>query len=1199
MFLFFKKKNFPTPLEFALMSNLAYGGDDSQLHAAFPVFRADWKRVGTAEKNDLDYHAVAYCDEARNVLVVAHRGTQSIKDWMVSNSKIVQGTVPDAYALAKKFSEALRKAYPQHTVIETGHSLGGFYAQLNAGYFQGYAVTFDVPGTRSAMARPECLGSAQAVNALNQEKIISFVSAPNIVNTANAHVGTLFRVYVRHADLNNGLQDLIASSTAQSVLEKVATFIGNWDSRQLLKEVLLAIAKSPMAAEATYAYDIRLHDLNSIIATMDSSNGFPYLLRRVEFWPSSAAYLNARSKRWSLLEYAKDAIAIQPDPDALNWRYECYCDPLVCYDAFVSYDYELFEGVLDLHLERAIKTYESFYRFQRNARLDLFKKSFDQLNDESRRKLDEKTTGLVELDAGELSEWNNVKKAIERDDIQALERIEQKVKPAVFNRILLYQESKTGSSLLHIAVQTKKSSALVQRLIACGCNVHARAHNGATPLHYAVEAQRADLVRCLIDAGADVNDSDNMGNVPLVKAEDPEIFDLLMDNACNFTRRNQAGTPPTWRNKERYIHALDCVFRKIFEKLDRLLKERNSLLSVVPEAMPSAVRQTQRRSLEGGEINKWDEIWRLISKKPFRDAVFFQAIKSVDKEILVRQGECGRNLLYYAVVHNNPVAANQLLFLAPELLHQQDHLGETPLHVAARYKSAKAIYQMLVEHGADINAQSHAGNTPLHLTEDPDFFKCLIFSEHGADLTLRNNEGHSPLWRADSGMFAHCLQYISFFYWQSFQERFELASPPPADHVSRQPLPLDAEMLTEFDRLVKILKGDEVVALTAIASAKDRYRESELKALFAYSDGYGFTLLHHAVWNNKPQVTQKLLLEKADVHARDKKDKTPLHYAAALGKPDLCQILLDAGAEVDARDAGGQTPLRCAREFYGPAVFELLISRGANPTLLCKENDWGTSTLWAMTSNHFAWRIEYILLTSYHFLLHQATKCIQELQAGALQPRIATDATDGAVESVDNPLFAHLRQLYSDHFAAATSRLSSDVAPADLLEFDSAAPAAASRVLPEVDLLTTFGVAAVGDTQASVASQAAVASTVDDDDDDLIKGLLESTPTVAGRIPRPPAGSFDTNSPSLDQRWLSLRDLERKMAHALPQEDSSPRNRSPNRSPRLFSAEQRLAAVQADPALAFNAMAAQTAQRGKPDNEDPFAEFNPFSRRLS
>ena len=94
----------------------------------------------------------------------------------------------------------------------------------------------------------------------------------------------------------------------------------------------------------------------------------------------------------------------------------------------------------------------------------------------------------------------------------------------------------------------------------------------------------------------------------------------------------------------------------------------------------------------------------------------------------------------------------------------------------------------------------------------------------------------------------------------------------------------------------------------------------------------GFTPLHLASFFGQPGISEVLLANGADVHARSTNamKNTPLHAAAAGRNLDCVGTLLVHGADVNARQIGGWTPLHAAAQNGDNAVAGLLIAMGAD-----------------------------------------------------------------------------------------------------------------------------------------------------------------------------------------------------------------------------------------------------------------------------
>lgn len=102
-------------------------------------------------------------------------------------------------------------------------------------------------------------------------------------------------------------------------------------------------------------------------------------------------------------------------------------------------------------------------------------------------------------------------------------------------------------NLLHLAVHSA-SKEMIKLLLASNVNVNALDMHGETPLSLVVRYGRLDIVRLLLDNGANVNSTCCLiGNTPLhvaVQAQNPEMIKLLLLAGARTNTRNRNDKTP-------------------------------------------------------------------------------------------------------------------------------------------------------------------------------------------------------------------------------------------------------------------------------------------------------------------------------------------------------------------------------------------------------------------------------------------------------------------------------------------------------------------------------------------------------------------------------------------------------------------------------------------------------------------------------
>ena len=91
-------------------------------------------------------------------------------------------------------------------------------------------------------------------------------------------------------------------------------------------------------------------------------------------------------------------------------------------------------------------------------------------------------------------------------------------------------------------------------------------------------------------------------------------------------------------------------------------------------------------------------------------------------------------------------------------------------------------------------------------------------------------------------------------------------------------------------------------------------------------DGYGYTALSRAAFNNKTDVVRCLLDKGADVDNKQGRwgGVTALHVASDNNYTDVMRMLLQHGARKDIKDNVGDTPIDRARSWNNKEAVDLL-----------------------------------------------------------------------------------------------------------------------------------------------------------------------------------------------------------------------------------------------------------------------------------
>lgn len=208
------------------------------------------------------YTGTAFANPATHELVIVHRGSDDLLsgDNSDTDDDLIQiglGNPPDQYSEAASFTDLIKAEFLQqggeyagYRLSFTGHSLGAVLAELTAAKYDASATTFDSPGSKPILQKLVSEGelSAQQVASAEQH-ITTYNAAPNIIDTTNEHVGTVYRIYPTPI-FDNGLLSV----------PNQASYID---------------------------YTLQQHNMFGILSQFNPSTGGPYIQGQITNWPEN------------------------------------------------------------------------------------------------------------------------------------------------------------------------------------------------------------------------------------------------------------------------------------------------------------------------------------------------------------------------------------------------------------------------------------------------------------------------------------------------------------------------------------------------------------------------------------------------------------------------------------------------------------------------------------------------------------------------------------------------------------------------------------------------------------------------------------------------------------------------------------------------------------------------------------------------
>ena len=504
--------------------------------------------------------------------------------------------------------------------------------------------------------------------------------------------------------------------------------------------------------------------------------------------------------------------------------------------------------------------------------------------------------------------------------------------------------------------------------------VSKRDSDSRTPLHVAARFNYTDVVKWLLENGADVDAQAYNRFTPLHLTKNPEIVKLILEKNPDLTLSSVSGTAlqraiddlrhhNSNSNRSAKIKQEADALQKIVALYVEHLGDNIDLVSAVRLGRLNTVRKIVANDPGAAHGEKY-------GPNPLREAAYWGQIEICkflveEHKVDVDDFDGGTGYPIIKAALKYPEIVKYLIENGADLKTRITRKGfrtgvwiigddATVLHFAARYGVPETV-KLLLDAGVDPIATAHDSfdneNKQTALEVAAYFGKtenAISILEHpkfkNANSKLRQQALNVSL---SVGSFSSWLAFES----QDRSELLDALITHGADLKSGEygsPLqiavcsihPDDDDKNESIRRMVTVLRkhGAEIDIFSAVAlgdfDSLAKLLAEDPNSSNSYSiDGY--PALHMAIQMNYPKAVKLLLDAKCDIEIKNKSEstgwegETPLLCVAFWGHDEIAEMLLNNGANVNATAEKDVSPLHEAVRLGNVGVARLLLENGA------------------------------------------------------------------------------------------------------------------------------------------------------------------------------------------------------------------------------------------------------------------------------
>lgn len=523
--------------------------------------------------------------------------------------------------------------------------------------------------------------------------------------------------------------------------------------------------------------------------------------------------------------------------------------------------------------------------------------------------------------------------------------------------------------------------------------------NGNTMLYYACKYNSEEIIKFLIQFGANPNFCNKYNYTPMMEAarlSSSSIIKLLIDAGGDITIINNYGYNAIHMAIiENNVTSLKTMIRlylnygksiNINAKINTnhtglMLAIDNDNIDIVDFMFCCG------SSVDNSFIILNDKINEIISTNSFKllnRCVYYNLIQNISHTAInisnIEYKICNNILFLRYALSKNWYEVVKLLIKHDTNIHDCNDNLQTVLHLAIKYKYTKLV-KLFIDSGSNINHQDINKNTPLHLAIYYNHVGAVdLLIQNKAKLNLLNNYKYTPLYIA-------CKKgYVNIFNLlinvenpriNIFNNLSDLEYNPIDIAIKNNFIPIVTKLILleskintqNLNNVLGIIYNNDTynnmfnLLLDASSQNANDLPIDKDTALFFASMKNNLTLctkfismganpnkqityipnintaLTRTIFNKSLKICNLFLKTGADPNFKNNDNESPLHIAVIKNNYLICQSLLINGADPNIKNIKNETPLHLSIIHYNFKTCKLLLNHGADQNLenYCKE----------------------------------------------------------------------------------------------------------------------------------------------------------------------------------------------------------------------------------------------------------------------